>query len=60
MLMLYWLKDVFALSSVMQTPKGQGLSEPEFYGDLVYKIKKIMGSIDVSDQFRKTRGPMVL
>ena len=23
----------------------QGLSEPEFYGDLVYKLKKIVGSI---------------
>ena len=23
---------------------GQGLSEPEFYGDLVYKLKKIVGS----------------
>ena len=22
----------------------QGLSEPEFYGDLVYKLKKIVGS----------------
>ena len=31
----------------------QGLSEPEFYGDLVYKFKKIRGMIDSSDQFRK-------
>ena len=31
----------------------QGLSEPEFYGDLVYKFKQIMGRTDVSDQFRK-------
>ena len=31
----------------------QGLSEPEFYGDLVYKFKKIMGMTDFSDQFRK-------
>ena len=31
----------------------QGLSEPEFYGDLVYKFKKIMGKTDFSDQFRK-------
>ena len=30
----------------------QGLSEPEFYGDLVYKFKKIMGRTDFSDQFR--------
>ena len=32
----------------------QGLSEPEFYGDLVYTFKKIMGRTDFSDQFRKT------
>ena len=31
----------------------QGLSEQEFYGDLVYKFKKIMGRNDFSDQFRK-------
>ena len=31
----------------------QGLSEPEFYGYLVYKFKKIMGRTDFSDQFRK-------
>ena len=29
------------------------LSEPEFYGDLVYKFKKIKGMTDFSDQFRK-------
>ena len=32
----------------------QGQSESEFYGDLVYKFKKIMGRIDFSDPFRKT------
>ena len=31
----------------------QDLSEPEFYGDLVYKVKKNMGRTDFSDQFRK-------
>ena len=31
----------------------QGLWEPEFYGDLVNKFKKIMGRTDFSDQFRK-------
>ena len=32
----------------------QGLSEPEFYDDLVYKFKKIRGIMtDFSDQFRK-------
>ena len=31
----------------------QGLSEPEFYGDLVCKFKKIVHRADFSDQFRK-------
>ena len=30
-----------------------GLSEPEFYGDLVYKFMKIVGRTDFSDPFRK-------
>ena len=28
----------------------QGQSEPEFYGDLVYKFKNIIGRTDFSDQ----------
>ena len=31
----------------------QGLSEPEFYDDLVYKLKKIVGSNNFSAQFVK-------
>ena len=31
----------------------QGLSEPEFYGDLVYKLQKIVGSNNISAQFIK-------
>ena len=31
----------------------QGLSEPEFYGDLVYRLKKIVGSNNFSAQFLK-------
>ena len=31
----------------------EGLSEPEFYGDLVYKLKKNEGMADFSDQLRK-------
>ena len=31
----------------------QGLSETEFYGDLVYKLKKIIGSDNLSAQFVK-------
>ena len=31
----------------------QGLSEAEFYGDLVYKLKKIVGCNNFSAQFIK-------
>ena len=37
----------------LKTLLHQGLSEPEFYGDLVYKFKKIVGRVDFCDQFRK-------
>ena len=37
----------------LKTLLHQGLSEQEFYGDLVYKFKKIVGRADFSDQFRK-------
>ena len=38
----------------LKTLLHQGLSEPEFYGDLVYKFKKkYEGRADFSDQFRK-------
>ena len=31
----------------------QGLSEPEFYGDLVYKFRKIIGKNDFPYNFKK-------
>ena len=31
----------------------QGLSEPEFYGDLVYKFRKIYGKNDFPRHFKK-------
>ena len=31
----------------------QEISEPEFYGDLVYRIRKIVGKSNFSEQFRK-------
>ena len=37
----------------LKTLLNEGLSEPEFYGDLVYKFKKLIGSSDFSFQFRK-------
>ena len=30
----------------------QGLSEPEFYGDLVYEFRKIIGKNDVPYHFK--------
>ena len=37
----------------LKTHLSEGLSEPEFYGDLVYKFKKLVGINDFSFQFRK-------
>ena len=37
----------------LQTLLREGLSEPEYYGDLVYKFKKLIGRINLSIQFRK-------
>ena len=37
----------------LKTLLHQGLSEPEFYGDLIYKFKKIVGRADFPDQFKK-------
>ena len=31
----------------------QGLSEPEFYGDLMYKFRKIIGKYDFPFHFRQ-------
>ena len=31
----------------------QGISEPIFYGDFVYKYKRIVGKPNLSDQFKK-------
>ena len=31
----------------------QGISELEFYGDLVYRFRKLMGKSNFSEQFRK-------
>ena len=35
----------------LKTLLHQGLSEPEFCGDLVYKFKKIVGGVDFSGRF---------
>ena len=43
----------FVSKFIVKTFLCHGLSGPEFYGDLVYKFKKIAGRTDFSDQFRK-------
>ena len=37
----------------LKTLLQQGISEPEFYGDLVYRFRKIVGKSIVSEKFRK-------
>ena len=37
----------------LKTPLLQSLSEPEFYGDFVYKFRKIIGQNDFSYHFKK-------
>ena len=37
----------------LKTLLGEGLSEPEFYGDFVFKLKKLMRRKDFSFQVRK-------
>ena len=37
----------------LKTLLQQGISEPKFYGDLVYKFKQIVGKPNFSDQFKK-------
>ena len=42
-------KYSFSLKTLLQ----QGISEPEFYGDLVYRFRKNVGKSNFSEQFRK-------
>ena len=44
---------IFKFNVGLKTLLREGLSEPEFYGDLVYKFKKLIGRNDFSFQFRK-------
>ena len=37
----------------LKTLLHQGISEPEFYGDLLYRFRKIVGKSNFSEQFRK-------
>ena len=44
---------MFIFKHILKEHLRQGLSEPEFYGDLVYKLKKIVSSNNFSAQFFK-------
>ena len=37
----------------LKTLLQQGISEPKFYGDLVYRFKRIVGKPNFSDQFKE-------
>ena len=37
----------------LKTLLQQGVSEPEFYGDLAYRFRKLVGKSNFSEQFRK-------
>ena len=41
------------------TYQQQGISESIFYGDLVYKFKRIVGKTNFSDQFKKIVKPYI-
>ena len=44
---------MLTVSKGAKTLLQQGISEPVFYGDLVYKLKRIVGKPNFSDQFKK-------
>ena len=46
---VYLLVNLIRLKKLLQ----QGTSNPEFYGDLVYKFKKIIGNPNFSDLFKR-------
>ena len=45
----FFVKYNIGLKTLLQ----QGISEPIFYGDLVYKFKRIVGKANFGDQFKK-------
>ena len=42
-----------ALYVILKKLLQQGISEPEFHGDLVYRIRKIVRNSNFAEQFRK-------
>ena len=51
--------EVRLYNIVLKTLLQQGISEPIFYGDLVYKFKRIVGEPNFSDQFKKIVKPYI-
>ena len=47
--MMNFRVKTFGFKTLLQ----QGISEPIFYGDLVYKFKRIVEKTNFSDQFKK-------
>ena len=41
--------ELIGLKTLLQ----QGISEPIFYGDLIYKFKRLIGKPNFSDKFKK-------
>ena len=50
---LYRRHSALLYSVSLKTLLQQGISEPEFYGVLVYRVRKIVGKSNFSEQFRK-------
>ena len=53
-----FIKEIFESFDIkynieLKTLLQQGISEPIFYGDLVYKSKRIVAKSNFSDQFKK-------
>ena len=56
MCMSFWQHNQYLIVKYnigLKTLLQQGISEPIFYGDLVYKFKRIVGKPNFSDQFKK-------
>ena len=48
-----YLELIVKYNTGLKTLLQQGISEPLFYGDLVYKFERIVGKPDFRDQFKK-------
>ena len=45
--------NIIVINIGLKTFLQQGITEPIFYGDLVYKFKRIVGKPNFSDQFKR-------